>query len=751
MSPAALAKPALAFACLLLTTLPALQADSLRDELGRNETRIYSAPIPLEPGRTVTELDLERRLERRGYTRVRGRRPSEPGEYFWGHERFWIYRPALRIGGQKHKARLFGLELRRSDGLVLGGISEAEKPLPRRHLWLAPVLLAESFETHRGLTERVSYDDLPEVLWRSVLAAEDARFFDHLGLDARSLARALLKNAKAGKVVQGGSTITQQLVKMRDLSPKRSLGRKASEAVRALALEAEYDKTEILEAYLNAVYFGHVDGVHIYGVGTASRAYFSKSVGELGLGESALLAAMIQGPNRLSPVRNPEVALERYRWVLSRLEELEWASTRSVLTARDRLPRLRPAPPLLPAAPHFLDWIESDVEQRAPRVTRNDRGVVVYSRLDPLLQKAAEEAVAEGLRRLERSDSRLRRQPLSAVLVALDGRTGDVLAYVGGDPTDRSDAFDRARRARRQPGSAIKPMVLFEAFQDCGGRKALYPARQVSDQPLSIDLPSGSWGPDNPDDRFRDSVSVRTATVKSLNLPFVRMARWCGFEAVAQRMRRAGLDLPSEVGPAFVLGALETSPIELASAYTPLIGGGRKARPRPWSQMLLPSGERLERRDTSLRKVTSAATAWLVRDLLQDTVSQGTAAAASFGDASAFGKTGTSSGGRDAWVAGGAGSIITVVWVGLDEGDLGLSGTRAAAPIWKAFMQQAVPLRPAGDGSRPSQIVERWIQTDTGLLTSRQRQGTELDFFRSGATPPKRRIWRRDEPIAPID
>jgi hypothetical protein len=312
-----------ALAISLPESVPAQGAD-LADDLGRNETRVFSQRYRIQAGRTVTEIDLARRLENRGFARVRGARPTRPGEYFWGFERFWIYRPATQIGKQRYPARLFGLSLQRSDGLILGGIDEHNRALAPKHLWIAPTILAESFDSRRALTRRVSFEDLPEHSWRAVLAAEDARFFEHSGVDARSLARALLKNVKAGEVVQGGSTITQQLIKIRDLSPKRSLGRKASEAVRALALEADYDKTEILEAYLNAVYYGHIEAIQIYGIGTAARAYFSKPASDLDLAESALLAAIIQGPNRLSPVRNPEAVLDRYRWVLSRLGEPEW-------------------------------------------------------------------------------------------------------------------------------------------------------------------------------------------------------------------------------------------------------------------------------------------------------------------------------------------------------------------------------------------------------------------------------------------
>ncbi len=324
--------------------------------------------------------------------------PKAPGEFFFGHEKFWIYRHEIRIDGKRHPPRMIGLRLRRPDGLILEGMNNLEQPLHHKHIWIEPELLAESFDSNRALSIPISLRELPEHVWQAVLAAEDARFFEHSGLDAKSLARAMLKNAKAGKVVQGGSTITQQLVKMRDLSPKRSLGRKASEAARALALEAEYDKSEILEAYLNAVYYGHIEGVHIYGLGTAAKAYFSKSAARLSLEEAALLAAMIQGPNRLSPVRNPQNVVERYEWVLTRMVAVDWLEPSRMHTAHRQRPAATYNCPrcLYPAAPHFLDWLESEVESEAPKRAEEGRGAVVYSTLDPLLQEAAEDAVRQG-------------------------------------------------------------------------------------------------------------------------------------------------------------------------------------------------------------------------------------------------------------------------------------------------------------------------------------------------------------------
>ncbi len=734
----------------------AAAAGGLEDELGRSEVRVYAAPFPLEPGLTVTGAGLPERLESLGYRRVRAR-PDEPGEYFYGFDNFWIYRRAHRHRGRRFDAELVGLRLERADGRVREVVrADGRRP---RSPWLEPDLLAESLTERRAPRIPVALDELPEIAWRSVLAIEDARFFDHGGVDPRSVARALLKNVLAGRVTQGGSTITQQLVKMRDLTPKRTFGRKLSEAARALALEAEYDKREILESYLNRVYFGHLDGVAIYGYGAAARAYFSKPAGAVGLSEAALLAGMIQGPNRLHPARNPESALARQRQVLARLKELGWASAEATARASRALPRLALDPPPPAPAAHFRAWAAEVVEELAGGRRARGRGVVVETSLDRELQQAAEESVEAGLGRIGRRIRGLAAGRLAAALVALDAETGAVVAHVGGDPASAGDAFDRVRRARRQPGSAVKPLILLEALERCGDRKPLHPSRRIADRPLAVELPDGPWRPQNPDGRFRGPVELRQALVESLNVPFVRVARWCGFEATAARLRRAGLELPADPPPAFVLGAVETTPLELAAAFAAIEAGGRRPEPWPVRRIERPGGRkigpwlgRIGGRGARSTRVVGADSAWLVRDLLRDAVERGTGRAAALEGLEAreaWGKTGTSSGRRDAWFVGGAGGIVAAVWVGLDEGgSVGLDGSSAAAPIWKAFMERAAGSRPAGARTPPRGVVSRWIDEESGLRLSGPRRGARRELYRRGHEPPRKGLFGglRQEP-----
>jgi penicillin-binding protein 1B len=731
----------------LLLVLPGLsvaaaEQTSLEDDLGRSETRVRSAAVPISVG--VDAATIATRLDARGYRRVK-EKPTEVGSYFFGHERFWIYRRPFRLDGDPRPARLVGLELN-SRGEVA---STDESP---ERLLLEPLLLAESLRPDRAVREMIRFDELPEHIWRPVLAAEDARFFEHGGIDGQAIARAAAVNAKRGRSAQGGSTITQQLIKNRDLTPKKTFGRKFSEAFRAMAIEGEYTKQEILEAYLNLIYYGHVDGLAIHGVGTAARVYFGKSAHDLNLAESSMLAAMIQGPNALNPARHPERATSRRNWVLDRLAQEGWADVREIAEAKASPIRLRRKAPRRPPARAFLDAVATEVESKAAGRIDSGRGVVVETTLDPLLQQEAQRVVASHLAQLRKKYRKLRNADLSAALVTLDATSGEVLAWVGGDPNDHEDQFDRVRKARRQPGSAIKPFVLFEAFDRCGSKDPLTAATRISDRSLTIELDNDSWTPDNFDRRHHGIVSIREATRRSYNVPFVRIARHCGYSAVATRFQRAGLELPDELPPSFVLGALEATPLQMVAGYTALFNRGRAFEPLSVRRIEKPGGSKISANDSDTRRVASAETAYLVWDLLRDAVANGTGGNASIAGFDVVGKTGTSNSLRDAWFVGGAGGVVTAVWVGRDGGgSLGLTGSQAAAPLWREFMRAAVPARPAHIVTRPDSIVTRRVDSRSGLLLGERARRGRDEIFRRDALPPRNRVWRRDRATAVIN
>ncbi len=729
---------------------PALAAP-LEDTLGRNETRILSAPFPVVPGKTVRELELDARLARLDYERVKVL-PSKPGQYFHGKDGYWLYRRPCRVRGSDHPAELIGLSLGKGGRVVALEAGERTRDFEEGDVWLEPEVLAESLDGQRADRERIELDRLPEGVWRPVLAAEDARFFEHGALDPRSIARAALKNIRKGKIAEGGSTITQQLVKNRDLSPERTFGRKASEAMRGVSLEAKYDKREILQAYLNTIYFGHVDGVAIYGFGAAARVYFDKPAAKLSLAEAAALAAMIKAPNRLSPRNDAGDLRGRRDWVLSRMEELGWATPTEVAAARASRVGAKQEEPRLTAPGPLLSWLAQDGERLAGERLEEGRGLRIETTIDPLLQSLAEKTVASRLDGLRGRSSALRRAKLGAALVALDSRSGAVLAYVGGDPDDRRDSFDRARSAQRQPGSIVKPFVALEALDTCGGKTPLTASSRILDEPLRIDLPSGPWEPENFDGEYAGPILLRDALAESRNVPAVRIARFCGFDSVARTFRRVGLDLPDSPPPSFVLGSIETTPLEVAGAYTVLATLGRRLEPFAWTRMETPSGRSLARGKSAARTVVDASVAYLVRDLLRSAVEEGTATAGALDGVEVAAKTGSSSELRDAWFAGHAGSLVTVVWVGLDDGGkLGLTGAEAAGPIWHDFMAQAVPARAQPELRRPRDIGEVWVSESSGLLVRERQRGARQELYREGTLPPRKRWWKADRPLAVIE
>ena len=730
------------------------QAASLEETLGRNETRVLSAPVPVPQGRTVQELALDERLARLGYRRVH-ERPSKPGEYFHGNDSYWVFRRACHAGGDDHDPELIALALEPSTGRVLGRLREGRLAQPladEDDVWIEPALLTESLTGDRAERIRVQLSALPEWVWRPVLAAEDARFFEHGGLDSRALARAALRNLLKGRIVEGGSTITQQLVKNRDLSPKRSLGRKASEAMRALALEEEYSKEEILQAYLNTVYLGHVRSLAIYGLGTAARVYFSRPADELSLVEAAALAAMIQGPNRLSPIDDAAALRERRDWVLERMEKLGWATAQAVAEAKATPVEARPSAPTTKAPIHLLSWVKEEVEREERDQVDKGRGFLIETTVDPYLQGLAERAVERRLASLRRDYPRLRHSSLAAAVVVLDARTGAVLAYVGGPPDEPPGSFDRVRAAKRQPGSAVKPFVALEAIDTCGGRDPLTASSRIADEPLTIQLPTGPWEPKNFDEQFLGPVLLREALAESRNVPTVRIARWCGFEATAERFARVGLSLPPQPPPSFVLGAVETTPLALARAFTVFATPGRILEPFPLRIAETPNGRTLERWRPHSTKSADPAAAYIVRDLLRSAVEEGTAVSGGIPGLDVAAKTGSSSELRDAWFAGQAGSLVAVVWIGLDDGGrLGLTGAAAAGPLWHDLMARAVPARPPYSVERDDRVVERWVQEKTGLLVRAGRSGARPELYRKGDLPRRKRWWWPDRPSPVIE
>ncbi|MBN2799243.1 MAG: transglycosylase domain-containing protein [Deltaproteobacteria bacterium] len=720
----------------------------LEHTLGRTQVQVLSAPSHLIMGRTPAELQLAERLERLGYTQVHTQ-PRRPGEYFIGHQRVWVYRRAHSAAGRRWPDALLGLSL--TDGRISGALSPdgAPRKLPEgRGWWLEPELLSTSLTEVRAPVIPVRLEALPERVWRPLLALEDDRFFEHAGVSPRAVARAAVANARAGRSVQGGSTLTQQLVKNRDLTPRRGLDRKASEAVRALTLEARYSKEQLLQAYLNTVYYGHVDGVALHGLGTAARVYFSKVAADLTLPEAATLAAVVQGPNALSPLNHPDAARARRDLALSRMEALGWIRPEEASAARATPLVPSRSAPTAPLGRHFRQRVHAEVQARHPRRLERGLGLSVETTLDPWLQAQTETVVRQHLDPLQ--DRGTSHGDTQIAVVSLRGDSGEVAAWIGGG----SDSLDRASLARRQPGSTIKPLLLLEAFERCGPQRPLHPASLISDQPLTLELgDEQTWSPSDYDGKNRGLVSARVALRDSLNLPFVRISQYCGADAQSALLRRAGLELPSPPPPSFALGAVETTPVALASAYTAFSDLGVVSEAHTLLRIETPRGRRLSGPRARRHRISSPQSAWLVRELMRGAVEEGTGKQARIRDLDVAGKTGTSTMSRDAWFAGEAAGLVTVVWLGQDDGgSLQLTGGSGAAPIYRDLSARGALAAGRGAVTQPRGIVTRTVDPANGLVVGLgvQVEGVE-EQFREGAIPRASRFWRKNKPARVIE
>jgi 1A family penicillin-binding protein len=579
----------------------------------------------------------------------------------------------------------------------------------------------------------VRVKELPEHVVQAVLAAEDASFYWHPGVSPTGVARALMVNLRRGEVTQGGSTLTQQLVKNAFLTSDRSLFRKIREAVIAVAVEIHHSKRGILQGYLNGIYLGGAGGIQYYGIGAAARAYFGKDATELTLEEAALIAGMIKSPASYSPLVQPERARLRRDEVLRRMAELEWIDAarleRALAGPVETSPlRLGGRP-----APHFADAMAAEARERFGLRRLGNRGRHLFSTLSLRDQRLAEEAVAEVLGGLDRR-SRRSAEPLEAALVSVDPRSGAILAYVGGRDFARSE-FDRVSQAHRQAGSCFKPIVLVAGLES--GKVS--PATRLRDEPLTLRTGSRRWRPRNADGAFRGWITTRTAVEQSRNVPLIRLALDVGLDKVAATARRMGVDSEIEEVPALALGAAAVTPREVATVYSTLANGGVRPVLYGLAAVLDAENEPLaERRPRQPERVLTPQVAYVATSILTGVVERGTAQGVRrYGIPGPLaGKTGTTNEARDSWFAGYRPDRVTVVWVGRDNpAATGLSGSRAALPIWGRYMKAALRGAAPADFAEPAGIEHAGICRASGLLARSECPSRLDEVFLPGQKP----------------
>jgi len=704
----------------------------------RVPSRVYSAPSIIYPGLDVELADLRGSFVRLGYREAGSGGSVQQGQYSWQKHRIRVHLRAFEHPTRSEPARDIVFRLR--DGFI-EEILELPAGRTVGAVLIEPEQIGAYYGADREQRELVKLEDLPPHLIDAIVAVEDQRFEAHPGIDVRRIGGALLANLRAGGIRQGGSTLTQQLVKNFFLTPERTLKRKAHEAVMALLVEFHYDKREILEAYLNEIYLGQRGSTEIHGVGEAALRFFGKRVQNLSLAESALLAALIQSPNGISPYRNPEAARERRDLVLTLMAEqgrVKAAQRDAAIAEPLSLATITPDPR---DARYFLDFLRTQLSDSYDATVLSSQGIKVYSTLESRTQRLAAIALREGIEELERQFPALvTDDPILALqgcLVAIRPQTGEIVALVGGRDYQLSQ-FNRCTQARRPAGSAFKPFVYIAALEPRAGGPAITLASFLDDSPLEIATPSGPWKPRNFDRKFHGTVSVREALERSFNVATARLAQEIGIGRVVDVARRMGIESPLPRVPSLALGVADVSPLEMARAYATLAGGGVRPQIHSIEDLVDSAGETLERRELHHKRVIDSGTAYLMTSLLQGVAHRGTAAAVrSTGlKGSIAAKTGTSDEERDLWFVGYTPELVAAVWIGFDQPrSIGFASSRGALPIWRRFIDELTGGQIHGQFPRPSSIVVSDIDPATGARALWGCPDRKRELFIEGTLP----------------
>ena len=672
-------------------------------------SRVYARPHRIAAGQDLEASGLVARLARLGYRQIEKGTPR-PGEFRKDAQQIELHRRAFRTPLASGEDRDVVLAIGR------GRIDALREPNGARvaSLLLEPEVVGELHSSLRESRELLALDEIPTDLVTAILTLEDRKFEEHGGLDLQRMVGASWANLRAGRIVQGGSTLTQQLVKNYFLTDAQTFDRKATEAVMALRLEAHYSKDEILVAYLNEVFLGQDGERAIHGFGLGSEFYFAKPLGELDAGELALLIGLVKGPSYYDPRRHPDRALARRNLVLKQFADTHLIEANAAQRAAAAPLGLRPGGGSY--VPAYIDLVRRHLKRDYAEADLAAAGLSVYTSLDPRAQAAGESALTRDLQRLD-AKAAARGGHLQGAVIVAEPNSGDVVAVVGGRETDTAGTFNRALDARRPIGSLVKPAVYLTALES--GRYTA--ASLIEDAPIEMKLPDGSiWAPQNFEHNVNGSVTLAKALAESLNLATVKLGMDLGLSKVADTLQSLGLESATALNPSMLLGTVEMTPLEVVQVYTSLANGGFRARLRAVRAVLDEQGRPLRQFKVQVEPAAPPAAVYQLVRMLMLVPTHGTAR-----DAAArlprglviAGKTGTSSDTRDSWFAGFTGSYLSVVWVGYDDNRVtGLTGAAGALPVWADTMAGLKPV--SFEPIAPDSAEDRWIGFDDGLETT---------------------------------
>lgn len=668
---------------------------------------IYAAPHTLRKDQKISQNDVVEILRRSGYVE------NDSADGVWNGS-FSVDGKTVAIKDNSYYGTKVKAVNVKFDDKGIVAINEDKSPL--EEFEIQPELLSGRSETKRGVNHALKYEQIPENLRNAILSAEDQRFFFHPGVDVKGIGRAFYVNLTQNQIRQGGSTITQQLVKNTFLTPEKSFTRKFSEAFLALALEKQMSKEDIFALYCNEIYLGQYGMVGIHGVEQAARVYFDKDLKNLNVTEAATIAAMIKNPTRYAPHKHDAEAITRRDWIISKMQEGGFISNNEANNAlKTEIVLAKQKTNEETIAPYFVDAATKKLtEQFSENIYNTNFNRRVYTTIDTQLQQIAEESVANEVAKLDKIYSK-KGKTIQATLVSIDPHTGHILALVGGR-NYRESQFNRATEAKRQPGSVFKPFIYATALE-----RGMTPMNTFADSKTEFDFDNGkSYIPSNYGGSYSNqTITMKTALAKSSNVVAVKTAMNTGLKNVVHKAEEFGFE-NIQPYPSMALGTMEVTPLQLAAAYAVFANGGRQVEPTFVSKILSGEDKVIYESTASEKQIVSDKTAYMITDMLEAVVERGTARKAkdALGKNVVFaGKTGSS---KDGWFVGYTPNLVTVAWIGLDENDdIGMTGGEVALPLWTAFMQQAVTIRPELGGSsfiQPKGLVTIEIDPETGML-----------------------------------
>ena len=667
--------------------------------------QVFAAPLELYTGLALSPTQLEQELQRLHYRRAE--QLERPGTYRVAGARIDVALRPARFADETRNAALLSIVAGPQGLESLRDSAGGDVPVLR----LEPLLIGSIFPIHGEDRIIVTPQEVPSLLPAALKAVEDRKFDSHHGVDPVGMLRALWVDVRARQIEQGGSTLTQQLVRSYFLNSRQTLSRKLREAIMAMALDAHFTKADLMNAYINEIFLGQDGDRAIHGFGLASQFYFGKPLAELDLSEVALLVAVVRGPSYYDPRRHPERAHLRRDLVLKVMVE------QGIVTARDASAAAhqplgvsgRPAGAYYPA---YLDFVRRTLRRDYHEQDLTEAGLRIYTSLEPRAQEQAEQALERELMRLDRLHKHAP-APLEGAVVVTSPQSGDVIAIVGGRNVGY-DGFDRALDAHRSMGSLVKPFIYLTALES-GHYNA---ATVVQDAPLDVKLVNGKhWRPENFTHQTYGPVPVVRALAESLNLATVSVGLDVGLPKVAQTLQRLGLPQPPAQVPAMLLGAVEATPLEAAQLFNGLANGGFRNPLRAVRALISTDGKALKAFPLEVTQVATPEVVYQLDRMLVQVMDRGTGRSARAllpASLVVAGKSGTSSDYRDSWFAGFSGGHLVVVWVGYDDNEpTGLTGSAGALPVWAHVM--------AGLGTNsweapmPDNLAEVRIEYPTGL------------------------------------